>query len=183
MRNLHKISVASAAVTLLGLSSPVTAQDATGTVVSKLTLTTGCAVDAGGAGPSADFGTLDFGTHASTFIGNLEAQAGSVGGPTQVTCSDNYSSLTIKVNLGQNAGAGTNGVGTRSMRNGAGDYVKYEVYSDSNFTVPYGSSAITHPATAGVAFDLPLYGRVVKSSTAAWASGDYTDLLTVELDW
>ena len=159
----------------------------TGTIASRLVLTTGCAIDAGGGSvSSANFGTLDFGTQPSGFTGSLNAATtGDGSNATQLTCSPDITSVNVTVDAGQNGGRGTGiGAGTRAVANGT-NYVPYEVYSDSANSQQYvaGASRAVAVPTPGNAFALPVYGVANKTSSSALAAGTYTDVLNVTLGW
>ncbi|WP_175691191.1 Csu type fimbrial protein [Burkholderia anthina] len=159
----------------------------TGTVNSKLVLTTGCAIDSGtGSVGVTTFGTLDFGTQPSGFTGSLSAQAtGSGSSSTKVTCSPDVTAVQVTVDGGLNAGKGAGiGTGTRALANGA-VYVPYDVYADSAHSQQYvvGTAQQVPVPSPGSAFDLPIYGIANKTSSSALAAGTYTDVLNVTLGW
>ncbi len=65
-------------------------------------------------------------------------------------------------------------------------YLPYEVYSDAALTTAYPANAtaldVTLPGT-GAAVNLPVYGRINKTSTNGMTSGTYVDTLQVTLAW
>ncbi len=194
MTKTHNILLALTAGLTLAFSA--TTVSAAGNMAGQLNASTvlqsGCIVsNAPGAGTTGvNFGTLDFGTHPSTFTGVLTtAASGGVGGAgaTQIVCSPDVTSLTVSVSAGNNAGQGaTIGTGARAMKFGASSYLPYDVYSDAAMTAPYPTSAstlaVSLPGT-GAAIALPVYGRINKTNLNALAAGTYTDVLQVTLAW
>ncbi|VWC38702.1 spore coat protein U domain-contain protein [Burkholderia aenigmatica] len=181
---LAAVALASVCMTAGAQTSPIT-----GSVNSKLVLTTGCAIDAGSGstGNSTNLGTLDFGTQPSGFTGALTAQAagGGSAGATQVTCSPDVTALQVTIDGGQNLGKGVAvGAGTRALASGS-SYVPYEVYADSARSVQYVAGTVQSvPVPApGSAFNLPIYGAINKTSRGALSAGTYTDTLNVTLGW
>jgi spore coat protein U-like protein len=157
-----------------------------GTINSKLVLTTGCAIDTGGGSAGVtNFGTLDFGTQPSTFNGSLKAAVSGSANATQVTCSTDVTAVKVTVDAGKNGTKGKDiGAGTRALSNGT-SYVPYEVYVDTAGSKSYvaGTAQSVAIATPGSAFALPVYGIANKTSSAALAAGTYTDVLNVTLGW
>ena len=189
--NLHwktwlSFVVASACVTAHAQTNPIS-----GKVESKLVLTSGCAINAGGSSGSvgaSNFGTLDFGSQPSGFTGSLRSAANGSGssGAAQITCSPDVTAVQVTVDAGLNGGKGASvGAGTRALGASGGGYVPYEVYADKGSTTQYVSgTAQTIPVpTPGTAFDLPIYGVANKTSMSALAAGTYTDELNVTLGW
>ncbi len=163
-----------------------------GQMNAQLTLQAGCIVSgAPGAGTTGvNFGTLDFGTHPSTFTGTLLATpSGGAGGAgaTSIVCSPDVIALSISVSAGNNAGqGGAVGTGSRAMKFGTTDYLPYDVYSDIAMTTVYPANAtpvgVVLPGT-GAALPLPVFGRINKTTPNAMAAGTYTDVLQVTLTW
>ncbi len=190
-----KISAAAAAVLALGFGLTSFGAQAAGNMAgqlnAKMVLQAGCYISgASGAGSSGvNLGTLDFGSQPSTFTGVLTANAtGGVGGAgaTQIVCSPDVTALTVSVSGGNNAGQGGSiGTGSRAMKLGT-SYLPYEVYSDAALTTAYPANAtalgVTLPGT-GAAVNLPVYGRINKTSTNGMTSGTYVDTLQVTLSW
>lgn len=194
MTKTSKLVLAIAAGLGFGLTSVAAsaAGSMSGQLNAQMVLQSGCIISgAPGAGTSGvSYGTLDFGSHPSTFTGVLTAAAsgGAAGaGATQIVCSTDITALTISVSGGNNAGQGsTIGTGSRAMKLGTTSYLPYDVYSDSGMTTPYPTAAtslgVTLPGT-GAPFALPIFGRVNKTSVNAMASGTYSDVLQVTLAW
>lgn len=187
----HNLTATAAA---LGMGLASMGAHASGSIAGQLNaqvvLQSGCIIaGAPGAGATGvNFGTLDFGNQPSTFTGVLTSTAsGGVGGPgaTQITCSPDITALTVSVSGGNNAGQGGSvGTGSRAMKFGA-SYLPYEVYSDSALTSAYPSATgvgVVLPGT-GAPVDLPVFGRVNKTSPNAMSAGTYVDVLQVTLSW
>ena len=189
-------NIALALTTGLGLGLFTLTASAAGSMAGQLNaqmvLQSGCIVSgAPGAGSSGvSFGSLDFGSQSSTFIGVLTASAsGGAGGAgaTQITCSADITTLTVSVGAGSNAGLGaTVGTGARAMKFGTASYLPYDVYSDAAMTTAYPTAAtslgVVLPGT-GAPFALPIFGRINKTSTSALPAGTYSDVLQVTLSW
>lgn len=160
-----------------------------GTLAASLDLVSSCVISGDTATSGANFGTLDFGSHAATFSGVLTAQAaGGAGGPgaTQILCSPDVTGITVTVSAGVNPGEGTLiGSGARALAQ-ASNFVPYDVYADSGHSTVYPSNGTSVPVnvpTPGTPFDLPVYGRINKTSPNALAIGAYSDTLTVTIEF
>lgn len=170
------------------LASQSMAGDLTGTMPAKMVLTSGCLISGGsGAQTGLGFGTLDFGAKPGTFTGIVDAvPAGGDGGSgtTQIICSPEVTTVSITVSGGLHAGQGGSvGAGARAMQSGSA-YLPYEVYQDpSRSTVYPVGSALTGFSipVSGTAFNLPIYGRVNKTSSISLPAGTYTDTLQITL--
>ena len=159
----------------------------TGTLDAQLTLTTACGLVGSNGTSGLDFGALDFGTQPATFSGVLTAQAAGGSGNTRIVCSADVTDVTIKIDGGNNAGQGGSiGVGTRALDDGSGGYVPYEVYSTAGTASPYpigGAGRVVSIAVPGQPLDLPIFGRVNKTSPNALAAGSYDDTLQVTIEF
>jgi spore coat protein U-like protein len=170
------------------VSASVQAQSLTGTLEATLTLTTACAVTGSALTSGLSFGTLSFGSVPATFTGTVTAQAtgGSGGaGLTQIVCSPDVTSVLVSVNGGDNAGQGSGlGTGARALKY-SGSYMPYDVFSDAGRTqaYPLDTSVSISLTSPGTAIDLPIYGLINKTSTAAVAAGAYSDTLQVSITW
>jgi spore coat protein U-like protein len=173
---------------LVSGAAPVSAQ-LTGTLGADLTLTSSCTISGGSGTSGLDFGTLDFGTHPATFSGVLTTQAtggAGVAGNTNIVCSPDVTSVTVIVDGGTHAGQGGGvGPGARALAAGL-NYVPYEVYATAGFASPYptnGTGVSVNIASPGQTFNLPIYGRINKTSPDAVSAGLYSDTLQVTLSW
>lgn len=182
MDTLHKICAAAALAS--GLSLGCASAQASGGM-------SGCFIgDAlGTTNTGLKKGTLDFGSPPNSFTGTLRANAtsgGTVAGATQIVCSPEVEAMKVSVSGGDNAGQGDAiGIGSRAMKMGI-SYLPYEVYSDSSMTNVYPANAadlgMSLPGD-GAAINLPVYGRIQKTSTRNMAEGSYADTLQVTLSW
>ena len=170
------------------LASPSMAGDLTGTMPARMVLTSGCLISGGsGAQSGLGFGTLDFGAKPGTFTGIVDAvPAGGDGGSgtTQIICSPEVTSVSITVSGGLHPGQGSAvGAGARAMQSGSA-YLPYEVYQDAGRSTVYPvGSALTGFSipVSGAAFNLPIFGRVNKTSSTSLPAGTYTDTLQITL--
>jgi spore coat protein U-like protein len=163
------------------------AQDTlTGTLDVSLELTSSCTIAGDDATTGADFGVIDFGEHAATFVGEISqaATGGASGsGDVMIVCSPDVESITVQVGTGNNPGAGDDvGEGSRALAGPNGGFVPYEVYQDSGHTVAYEATALPYTIpVAGDPFQLPIYGLINKTSPSALPVGSYADELTVTI--
>lgn len=171
-------------------SAPAAAQNTlSGTLNAALELTSSCVISGDDATSGANFGTLDFGSHPSTFVGTLTTQAtGGAGGPglTQILCSPDVTSVAVSVSGGNHAGLGVGtGPGGRALAQGT-TYIAYDMYADDTFATPYPTNGTAVPVpvpSPGSAFELPVYGRLQKTTATALPAGIYTDALTVSIEF
>ncbi|WDD91517.1 spore coat U domain-containing protein [Burkholderia sp. FERM BP-3421] len=183
MKTWITLVAASACGAAYAESSPLT-----GRIDTKLMLTSGCVINAGGGSVGAtSFGTLDFGMQPSGFTGSLRSAVSGSGssGAAQITCSPDVAAVQVTVDAGRHGGKGAGiGAGTRAVSNGA-SYVPYEIYADKAGSTQYVSDTaqtISVP-TPGAAFDLPVYGVANKVSPSALDAGAYNDTLSITLGW
>ena len=164
-------------------SFPVPAMaDITGPVDATITLSAGCIVngqnlDDGDA--SADFGTLDFGTHNTLFT-TADGQVVSGGSAINIQCSPGVAPV-LSFDAGLHDGLGTGG-GLRAMAHTAtaGQYVTYSLYSNAARTavIPIGGGVTL--SDSGAAQQVDIYGRAF--GTAGLVTGIYNDVITVVLE-
>lgn len=158
-----------------------------GTLDATLELTSACTISGDTALSGVNFGTLDFGQHPATFTGELTANAtggAGIGGQTQILCSPDIEDISVAVGPGQHAGEGTSiGAGARALASVSSNYVPYDVYADASFSTVYpttGSEPFAIPQV-GQAFNLPIYGRINKTSPVALPAETYSDSLVVTI--
>lgn len=152
---------------------------ATGTIDVKLTLTESCSV--GGAnlkpGDSFKMGEFDFGTEAASFIGDLEGAL-----PLTVRCvTSNPVKLTITNGLND-----ANFADSRAMKGTDGDvFVGYNVYKqpDKQDLISNGEAFYEQPANTLEEQTVVLHGVATMVSGGGYIPGDYTDTLTVNVDF
>lgn len=180
-----RTSVITAALSVCVAAGTAEAQSLGGTLDATLELESACTISGDNEVSNVEFGVLDFGSHPSTFTGVLTANAtggAGIGGPTQILCSPDIQNISIAVGAGDNAGEGSSiGTGARALAN-ASNYVPYDVYTDASFSTAYTTTpeAFAIP-DVGQPFNLPIYGRINKTSPAALPSGTYTDSLVVTI--
>jgi spore coat protein U-like protein len=167
------------------VSMPATASaQISGTLNASLNLTSACSVNGEIPAGPVDLGDLDFGTHSAVFTGELTAQARVAGERTKIRCSGDIGSVSIEINAGLNAG-GTPafGDGTRALKHETENvYVRYELYADPTHTTVY-MAGVAQPValTPGEELELPIYGRINKSSPEGLQPGTYRDTVTVTI--
>lgn len=164
------------------MMAPTAHADITGTVDATITLEAGCIINGqnhSDGAASADFGTLDFGTH-NTLFSQADGQLLNGGGAVLIQCSPGITPV-LSFNAGENDGEGA-GVGLRAMENAAapGNFVTYNLYSDAGRTViiPVGGDIVL--ASDGSQQTVNVYGRAF--GEAALVPGTYGDTITVVLE-
>ncbi|HMO74432.1 MAG TPA: spore coat U domain-containing protein [Sphingopyxis sp.] len=180
MRNRIKTALAGGAAAL-ALSAPAHA-NITGSVDATITLTAGCIIngqnlDDGNA--TADFGTLDFGTH-NTLFGQADSEVLSGGGAIEIQCSPGVAPL-LSFNAGENDGEGA-GEGARAMAHGsvAGQYVTYNLYRDAARTDVIAIGDGVALTDTGAQQTIQVYGRAFGEN--GLITGVYGDTITVVLE-
>jgi len=167
-----------AAIAAVATLQPGQSQAAiTGQIQASLIIAAGCQVTNGSAvsGNINDFGTLDFGTAASTWTNALSAQVSGAGasGTLQVTCDSSIKSFSVAIDRGLH--------GNRALKHATlADTVNYDVFQDVARSSAYGNNTpVTFPSS-GTPVDVPIYGAIAPNGTSV-QSGTYTDTLTVTL--
>ncbi|WP_256824984.1 spore coat U domain-containing protein [Pseudomonas kurunegalensis] len=163
----------------LALASPAQAATVTGSITSTLTLIAACQVNGGTATSGLNFGALNFGTVDALFTSaNAQVQR-SGGGAMSILCSAGAIPV-IKVRAGLHDGQSSGG--TRALADGAGNFVPYDLYTDSGASNLLAiDGTITLPTSTGAAQTVNLYGRAV--GKAGLPPGTYTDTISVELSF
>jgi spore coat protein U-like protein len=136
-------------------------QQATGTVDVSLNVSTSCSVSA----QPLSFGSV---TALATAITASSA--------TTVKCTPG-AAYSVYVDFGKNAGAGTQ----RKMKSAAGDFVNYDIYSDSSRTTAWTTTSGVTGSGTGSDQPMTLYGSVPVQSAAP--AGDYADQVTVTVNY
>ncbi|UZW62198.1 Csu type fimbrial protein [Lysobacter enzymogenes] len=155
-----------------------------GKIEAKLVIDNGCEVTNGSTvdGNINDFGTLDFGKAAPTWVNVLGAElvGSGTGGKLEVTCSPGVTSFNVAIDGGLR--------GSRTLLRDSGaagtaaDQVDYKVFRDGVRTVEYPIDtpvAFAVPAD-GSAVQVPVYGSIAPNS-AAKTAGTFTDTLLVNI--
>ncbi|OLF53131.1 spore coat U domain-containing protein [Pseudomonas chlororaphis] len=168
------------AMSLLGLALFSTAQAATtvtGQITSSLILTSSCQVNGVGGSSGLNFGALNFGTTDSLFTQASAQVLGGGGGALSILCSSG-TSPTVKVRAGAHDGQSAGG--TRALADGSGNFVPYDLYTDSGHSQILAIDGVINlSASTGVAQTVNIYGKAV--GKAGLPAGTYTDTVAVEL--
>lgn len=126
------------------------------------------------AASTLDYGVLDFGSHGS--LSNQIQMTSTVGaGTIRVTCVQGLS-YSIELDDGLNA-EGTQ----RYMRSVSGGRIRYQLFSDSQFSVPWANDTPINQVGTGEVQQIPLYGRVPPQDTPG--VGIYRDTVSVTVQW
>ncbi|MGL9774211.1 MAG: spore coat protein U domain-containing protein [Sodalis sp. (in: enterobacteria)] len=88
------------------------AAEATGTINAMLTLTNGCLINGDPATTNANFGNLDFGTHAATFDTLKATMSGAIDNGIRVRCSDGAASHIVQITGSSNPAPSNTPYGT-----------------------------------------------------------------------
>lgn len=179
---LHKILLGTTVVVAFGMAGPAHA-DITGTVNATITLQAGCIIngqnlDDGATG--ASFGTVSFGTRNTLFTQTDGEVLNGGGGALSIQCSPGITPI-LSFEAGQHDGSGTgSGVHAMAHASAAGQFVTYNLYSDSGRTamIPVGGD-IALPSTGAVQ-TVHVYARAF--GAAALLPGTYNDTVTVVLE-
>ncbi|AZD49414.1 spore coat U domain-containing protein [Pseudomonas chlororaphis] len=167
------------ALALLGLAIFSSAQAATvtGQITSSLILTSSCQVNGAGGSSGLNFGTLNFGTTDSLFTQATAQVLGGGGGALSILCSSGTSPV-VKVRAGAHDGQSAGG--TRALADGSGNFVPYDLYTDSGHSQLLAIDDVINLATStGVAQTVNIYGKAL--GKAGLPAGTYTDTVAVEL--
>jgi spore coat protein U-like protein len=158
------LRAAQASVILLGLNvlggegALAAANSAMATMEVSLHVTSACTVRA----EPLSFGSLD----------ESDAPGVAAASSIEVACTES-TPFMVMLDEGQNAGAGVR----RALDSVSGNYVSYDIYSDSAHTQRWGGAGSeVSVADASAVTRLLAYGAVKNSQVTA---GDYRDLVTV----
>nr|WP_186380316.1 spore coat U domain-containing protein [Yersinia mollaretii] len=169
------------AMVLLQSAPPVeSASPITGTLALTLSIITGCYINDGSApGGLTNLGTANFGSVPDLNVEIKSLYHNSANGPLNLYCSagTNYS---IAIDNGTHASSNQ-----RRLAGGASEFVNYNLYNDSAYTVPWGTSGaglLTGTATAiATAIPLNIYYIVPAQTTPSVST--YTDTVNVTVSW
>ena len=182
MNNAYKSALTAGTMIAAAVLAPSAHADITGTINATITLEAGCIIngqnlDDGASG--ADFGTVDFGTENTLFV-QSDAEVLNGGGALSIQCSPGIAPI-LSFEAGENDGEGA-GTGLRAMAHSstAGQFVTYNLYSDSSRTtlIPIGGDIVL--ASTGAAQTINIYGRAF--GEAGLVAGTYSDTITVVLE-
>jgi spore coat protein U-like protein len=146
---------------------------ATANLTVQITITASCTINAA---------TLDFGSNPGT---NLIAANVDTSTTVSVTCTN-----SAPYSIGMDNGA--NFSGSRRMKNGASNFLSYNLYTDAGRTNAWTTAASSTTCTAanscalgtgnGAAQSVNIYGRVPTVATAPTA-GAYTDTVVMTITY
>ncbi|WP_016714723.1 Csu type fimbrial protein [Pseudomonas monteilii] len=163
----------------LALASQAQAATVTGNITSTLTLIAACQVNGSSGTSGLNFGAMDFGTQDALFTSANAQVLGGGGGAMSILCSAGTVPV-VKVRAGLHDGQSSGG--TRALADGAGNFVPYDLYTDSGRTTLLAiDGTITLPTSTGVAQTVNLYGKAV--GKAGLPAGVYSDTISVELSF
>lgn len=172
-----------------GLAGFARAVTTTGTINATLTLTNGCLINGDPATSSANFGTLDFGTHPATFNSLNATLTGATGDGIRVRCTDG-ATYSVQITGSNNAPVNVYGAETASPRflvlgSDASQGIAYTLYNDAAFTTPIANntsltaSGIPDPVNGNI---YPVYARVTQGgNSTSVPAGTYTDTINVQV--
>jgi len=163
----------------LALASQAQAATVTGSINSTLTLISACQVNGTSGTSGLNFGALNFGTQDALFVTANAQVLGGGSGAMSILCSAGTVPV-IKVRAGLHDGQSSGG--TRALADGAGNFVPYDLYTDTGRTTLLAiDGTITLPTSTGVAQTVNLYGKAV--GKAGLPAGVYSDTISVELSF
>ena len=147
---------------------------ATANMTVQITITASCSINAA---------TLDFGSNAGTALLSANVDASTT---VSVTCTNGS-----PYSIGMDNGANVN-VTQRRMKNGASNYLNYNLYTDAPRTSAWTTAASSSTCTTanscalgagtGSAQSVSIYGRVPIVATAPTA-GVYTDTVVMTITY
>ena len=147
---------------------------ATANLAVQITITASCTINAA---------TLDFGSNPGT---NLIAANVDASSTVSVTCTN-----SAPYSIGMDNGANVSG-SQRRMKNGASNFINYNLYTDAGRTNAWTTAASSTTCTAanscalgtgnGAAQSVNIYGRVPTVATAPTA-GAYTDTVVMTITY
>lgn len=163
----------------LALASHAQAATVTGSINSTLTLISACQVNGTSGTSGLNFGALNFGTQDALFVTANAQVLGGGSGAMSILCSAGTVPV-IKVRAGLHDGQSSGG--TRALADGSGNFVPYDLYTDTGRTTLLAvDGTITLPTSTGVAQTVNLYGKAV--GKAGLPAGVYSDTISVELSF
>lgn len=140
-------------------------------------ITTGCLLGSSGA-PTADFGTLSFGSMSSLY-NNVDVASSSGAGSIVVACTPGMA-ISIALDYGVNGGSATQ----RYLANGSGNTLAYQLFQDTNRSNVWGTNALAYSVASfpNTTQTYTVYGRLFATNGFP-AQGSYTDAVTVTLTY
>ncbi|PHZ31792.1 Csu type fimbrial protein [Yersinia mollaretii] len=169
------------AMVLLQSAPPVeSAGSISGSLALTLSIITGCYINDGTApGGLTNLGTVNFGSVPDLNVRIRQAYTNTANGPLSLYCSAG-TAYSIAIDNGTHASTNQ-----RRLAGGTSEFVNYNLYNDSAYTVPWGTSGaglLTGTATA-IATPIPLtiYSEVPVQTTPSVST--YTDTVNVTVTW
>ena len=166
MRLLSRLRVICCSCVTLG--SVAYAQVPTATIGVRANVPSACSAS------TQDYGVLDFGSHGA--LDSLIYVTSTEGaGTIQVTCVEGLS-FSIELDGGLHPDGEQ-----RYMRSSANGLVRYQLFSDPQFTQLLAPGTQVTLVGTGLVQQLPLYGRVPSQQTPP--VGVYRDTISVTVAW
>lgn len=157
------------------LAVPAFAATTTGSLTVKATVQESCYLDSG-AGAQSGNALIDFGT-ISNLESNVDADTASAGGAALSIICTNGTTYDVS------AGPGTNVDGSQRRMAGAGEFLPYDLYLDSNHaTAIVDGTPFAIGTGTGLSQDIDIYGRIPANTTLP-AAGNYTDTVTLTVTY
>ena len=177
-KKLLKTSVLVAA--MLGVSPAFAQSTANVTITSLLTVQDGCVINGGASLALINFGTVaNPGARTDDIRGNTQAS----GSPIVVSCNVNSSAATFQINAGNNDSGGVHRLRNITGVGGApGEFLEYRLFSSATLS-PASEYQISNPLpanggtiTAGVPFEIVVFGRILNAQAVQAVAGIYQDI-------
>lgn len=170
MKTLRLVKFA-ALVAGLAMLAPhaASAGSSTGTLSVSASVVANCTV----ANQTLAFGSYDPVTNLST--------AATASATISVTCTKGSSSVSLAANNGLNNANATT-PSTRALSDGSGDYLSYDLYTDSGYTTIWNTTNTFAPTFAtSTAATETVYGRIPAGQSPK--VGSYTDTVTMTVNF
>ncbi|MFT4463548.1 MAG: spore coat U domain-containing protein [Sodalis sp. (in: enterobacteria)] len=170
------------------------AAEAAGTINATLTLTNGCLINDDPATTNANFGNLDFGTHAATFDTLEATMSGAIGDGIRVRCSDGAASYIVQITGSSNPAPSNTPYGTvtanahnMTLTTDPTQAVAYTLYNDAGFTsaIANGTNLTAASNSDPVNGEIyPIYGRITGGGNSTnIPAGTYADVINVQITY
>lgn len=145
----------------------------TGDLLVTATLTESCAISAG---------TLVFGSFTGVTINGPDGTGAPISNVDATSSTIHYactSGTTAAITLPANDNTDT---GQRRMKNGAANFLKYALYSDTNRLEPITTTTEIPASANGATQDLTIYGRIT-GTDANQPAGAYSDTVLMTITY
>jgi len=166
----NRLVLGAAVVALAGavFVSTLSAGTQNGTLTVTASVAANCTITAG---------TLAFGAY-DPIVANLAANLDQTGS-FSVKCTKSGTNMYVTADNGANASAGQ-----RRMKNVAGDFLPYLMFTDSGRSTAWGTTQAAGIAVAGngnTSVPLTIYGRIAAAQDVP--VGSYTDTVTMTVNF